>query len=241
MKSCTMLAVQADGRDAHDRRGARARAARCDPIQAAFKEEHGLQCGFCTPGMMLVGAALLDAEPEPDRGRDPLGDLRQHLPLHRLHEHRQGDPARGRGRSARDRGSAVMTTAAAGSQHGDHARASAASATRSSARRTTASSHGQGNYLDDIILPGMLHMAILRSPHAHARIKSIDTSAASAMPRRGRGRHRRADGAAQPRVDADAVGRHPGGARHRQGAVPGPGGRGRRRRPTRTSPRTRSS
>ena len=41
---------------------------------------------------------------------------------------------------------------------------------------------GKGNYLDDIELPGMLHMAILRSPHAHARIKSVDTAAASSMP-----------------------------------------------------------
>jgi carbon-monoxide dehydrogenase large subunit len=41
---------------------------------------------------------------------------------------------------------------------------------------------GKGNYLDDIELPGMLHMAILRSPHAHARINSVDTSAASSMP-----------------------------------------------------------
>jgi aerobic carbon-monoxide dehydrogenase large subunit len=41
---------------------------------------------------------------------------------------------------------------------------------------------GRGNYLDDIKLPGMLHMVIHRSPHAHARIKSIDTSRASAMP-----------------------------------------------------------
>ncbi|MGA7910763.1 MAG: aerobic carbon-monoxide dehydrogenase large subunit [Candidatus Dormiibacterota bacterium] len=41
---------------------------------------------------------------------------------------------------------------------------------------------GKGNYMDDIELPGMLHMAILRSPHAHARIKSIDTAAAGAMP-----------------------------------------------------------
>src|ERR1700732_5604854 len=41
---------------------------------------------------------------------------------------------------------------------------------------------GQGHYLDDFVLPNMLHMAILRSPYAHARIKSIDTSAASAKP-----------------------------------------------------------
>src|SRR6266436_7278768 len=41
---------------------------------------------------------------------------------------------------------------------------------------------GKGNYLDDIELPGMLHMAILRSPHAHAKITSVDTSAAGSMP-----------------------------------------------------------
>ena len=41
---------------------------------------------------------------------------------------------------------------------------------------------GKGNYLDDMELPQMLHMAILRSPHAHATIKSIDTAAAGAMP-----------------------------------------------------------
>src|SRR5256712_6310848 len=41
---------------------------------------------------------------------------------------------------------------------------------------------GKGSYLDDFVLPDMLHMAILRSPHAHARIKSVDAAAASAMP-----------------------------------------------------------
>ena len=41
---------------------------------------------------------------------------------------------------------------------------------------------GKSNYLDDIELPAMLHMVILRSPHAHARIKTVDTAAASAMP-----------------------------------------------------------
>ena len=41
---------------------------------------------------------------------------------------------------------------------------------------------GKGNYTDDIVLPGMLHMSILRSPFAHARIRSIDTSRAAALP-----------------------------------------------------------
>ena len=89
---------------------------------------------------------------------------------------------------------------------------------------------GKGNYVDDIVLPGMLHMAILRSPFAHARILSIDTSRAQALAGRRRRRHRRAAGGAQPRLDADALRRHPGRARDRQGAHAGPGGRVRRRR-----------
>ncbi len=42
--------------------------------------------------------------------------------------------------------------------------------------------HGQGHYVDDVVLPGMLHMVVVRSPHAHARIRGIDTSAAMAIP-----------------------------------------------------------
>ena len=95
VKSCTVFGVQADGREVTTVEGlldGRALIA----IQAAFKEEHGLQCGFCTPGMMLVGSALIEKNPEPIRRRRPLGDLGQHLPVHRLHEHRQGHPGRGR-------------------------------------------------------------------------------------------------------------------------------------------------
>ena len=64
VKSCTMLAVQADGRSITTVEGLK-HATACPPIQAAFKEEHGLQCGFCTPGMMLVGVALLEQNPDP--------------------------------------------------------------------------------------------------------------------------------------------------------------------------------
>jgi carbon-monoxide dehydrogenase small subunit len=68
VKSCTVFAVQADGRAITTVEGLRALGAGADglhPIQKAFKEEHGLQCGFCTPAMMLVGASLLDRNPEP--------------------------------------------------------------------------------------------------------------------------------------------------------------------------------
>src|SRR6478752_5242092 len=59
VKSCTMFGVQADGRSITTVAGLMANGA-LSPIQAAFKEEHGLQCGYCTPGMMLVGSALIE-------------------------------------------------------------------------------------------------------------------------------------------------------------------------------------
>ncbi len=64
VKSCTVFAVQADGRAMTTVEGLMSGGA-LHPIQAAFKEEHGLQCGFCTPGMMLVGTALLERDPAP--------------------------------------------------------------------------------------------------------------------------------------------------------------------------------
>ncbi|HWO71402.1 MAG TPA: (2Fe-2S)-binding protein [Actinomycetota bacterium] len=64
VKSCTVLAVQADGREVTTVEGL-ARDGGLHPIQEGFKEEHGLQCGFCTPGMMLVAKALLERNPDP--------------------------------------------------------------------------------------------------------------------------------------------------------------------------------
>ena len=63
VKSCTMFGVQASGHSITTVEGLAAGG--LDPIQSAFKEEHGLQCGFCTPGMMLVGKALLESNPSP--------------------------------------------------------------------------------------------------------------------------------------------------------------------------------
>jgi carbon-monoxide dehydrogenase small subunit len=64
IKSCTMLAIQADGHEVTTVEGL-ATASELHPIQEGFKEEHGLQCGFCTPGMMLAAKALLDENPDP--------------------------------------------------------------------------------------------------------------------------------------------------------------------------------
>jgi carbon-monoxide dehydrogenase small subunit len=64
IKSCTFLAVQANGRSVKTVEGLMQNGAH-HPIQDGFKEEHGLQCGFCTPGMMLVSSALLEENPSP--------------------------------------------------------------------------------------------------------------------------------------------------------------------------------
>ena len=64
VKSCTYFAVQVDGKAVRTVEGL-AHGPQLHPIQEGFREEHGLQCGFCTPGMLLVSAALLDENPNP--------------------------------------------------------------------------------------------------------------------------------------------------------------------------------
>jgi len=64
VKSCTLFAVQADGRELMTIEGV-ARDGQLHPLQEGFKEEHGLQCGFCTPGMIISSYALLGKNPNP--------------------------------------------------------------------------------------------------------------------------------------------------------------------------------
>jgi len=66
VKSCTVLAVQADGGEVRTVEGL-AKDGQLHPLQAAFSEHHGLQCGYCTPGMLMSASALLDRNPDPDR------------------------------------------------------------------------------------------------------------------------------------------------------------------------------
>ena len=66
MKSCTMLAVQADGSEIQTVEGL-ADGAELHPLQESFKEEHGLQCGYCTPGMLMTSLELLEEDPSPSR------------------------------------------------------------------------------------------------------------------------------------------------------------------------------
>ena len=65
VKSCTLLAAQADGAEALTVE-ALEKDGRLHPLQQAFSEHHGLQCGYCTPGMIMSSLALLAENPEPD-------------------------------------------------------------------------------------------------------------------------------------------------------------------------------
>jgi carbon-monoxide dehydrogenase small subunit len=65
VKSCTVLCVQADGSQINTAEGLAGASGELHPVQAAFREQHGLQCGFCTPGMIMATVGLLSQNPAP--------------------------------------------------------------------------------------------------------------------------------------------------------------------------------
>ena len=93
VKSCTMLAVQADGATVTTIEGL-ANGDTLHPMQEAFRDNHGLQCGFCTPGMVMSALDLVKNNPSPSEERDPPRPRRQHLSLYGLPQHRQGREGR---------------------------------------------------------------------------------------------------------------------------------------------------
>ena len=190
LKSCTVLTVQCDGAEMLTVEGLE-QGGVLHALQQAFHEEHGLQCGYCTPGMLTRAYRLLQENPNPSEAGDPLRHRRQPVPLHRLPEHRQGGAVGGEEAGA----------AAAGGLKRHHAERShrrppmgdmselqeredklQGMGTSLLRKEDAKFIRGQGSYVDDIKLPGMLFGAIVRSPYAHARIKSIDKSKALACP-----------------------------------------------------------
>ena len=180
VKSCTMFGVQADGREVTTVEGLS--GGQLHPIQAAFKEEHGLQCGYCTPGMMLVGAALLDENPSPTedevrwaisgnicRCTGYMNIVKAIQAAGRTWPRSRAPPTPVRGEL---RGISNMATEV------EEIRGIGHSVRRMEDDRFI---RGAGNYIDDINLPGMLYMAILRSPYAHAKLNGIDASGAQAL------------------------------------------------------------
>ena len=178
VKSCTLLAVQADGREVTTIEGARRRDGELHPLQDAFHRNHGLQCGFCTPGMIMAAASYLKENPTPDgrgRSRVPRG---QPLPLHRLPEHREVDPRRRRVDERRE-----------GLRRSTWRPPSCTSERQVLRKEDPELVTGQANFIDNHVLPGMVWMAMVRPPYVHATINSIDTSGGEVDARRRRRLH----------------------------------------------------
>ncbi|TVT53051.1 (2Fe-2S)-binding protein [Amycolatopsis rhizosphaerae] len=73
VKSCTVLAAQADGHQVTTLEGLTGEDGELHPVQRAFREQHGLQCGFCTPGMIMASVSLLKHNPKPTRDEVRVG------------------------------------------------------------------------------------------------------------------------------------------------------------------------
>ncbi len=164
VKSCTLLAVMAAGKRIKTVEGL-GTAGKLDPVQQGFAECHGLQCGFCTPGMMMTARWLLDRNPEPTET-----EIREAISAGRS----AAAPAM---RTSCGPYCGQAGTPVRRPMHDQHAYGSVPR--KEDARFI----RGRGSYVDDITMPGMLHGAILRSPVAHARISSVDVTAARAHPR----------------------------------------------------------
>ena len=169
VKSCTLLAAMADGHAVRTVEGLE-RDGRLDPVQQGFVECHGLQCGFCTPGMMMTARWLLDRHPDPDEA-----EIREAI---------SGQICRCTGyenivrsiRWAAEHPTGQLMTGGFG---------------RMRRKEDQRFIRGQGCYVDDVQLPGMLYGAVLRSPHPHARILGHRHPGRRGPPEGPRGHHRR--------------------------------------------------
>ena len=147
-------------------------------MQEAFRECHGLQCGFCTPGMIMQSVDLLNENPHPTEAEVRVGlegNLCRCTGYHNIvrsvlyaAEHGSDTASRARRQVPSDR----------------HRRSPAAPEIGKDRRRKEDQRliTGRTRWTDNLTLPGMVHLAMVRSPFAHAKITSIDTSAAASAP-----------------------------------------------------------
>ena len=89
VRSCLCLALEAQGKVITTIEGL-AEGDQLHPLQRAFVDHGAIQCGYCSPGMILTAKALLDREPDPHRAGYPTGYFGEFLPLHRIQQNCQG-------------------------------------------------------------------------------------------------------------------------------------------------------
>jgi len=156
MHSCLVPAFRAEGHEVTTIEGL-ARDGELHPMQLAFMAAQGFQCGFCTAGMIMT-ASTFDEEAKADLPRRLKGNLCRCTGYHAI-----DDAIHGIGSAEAD---------VAGKTLG-------ASLNNPFAESIVT---GQARYTMDIAMPNLAHLKVLRSPHAHARIRSIDRKRAAALP-----------------------------------------------------------
>ncbi len=206
VRSCMLPSVNCDGRGVETVEGLSGRG-EMHPLQTAFMETGAIQCGFCTPAQVLVAKALLDRNPEPseDQIRDALaGVLCRCTGYVRIVEAVQRAAAMMRGEAVpalnverriqtgdgsevdlpegyyrRSGGREPLPPTVVTPVYMPETKTVGAPQIKVDAEKLI---KGRAVFTDDIKLDGMLYGALLTSPHAHARIKRIDTSQAQALP-----------------------------------------------------------
>ncbi len=173
VKACMMFAVEADGCAVTTIEGL-ADGERLNAVQQSFVDHHGLQCGYCTPGMIMSAQDLLERNPRPSRDEVRCG--------------MSGNLCRCTGYKAVVE-AVVGAADGTGSRADGHEQAEAAgepsapwtgrSVARKEDRRLVM---GAGEFTDDLHAPRQLYCALVRSTRAHARIRSINVAAAARMP-----------------------------------------------------------
>ncbi|MBC7549370.1 MAG: molybdopterin-dependent oxidoreductase [Cellulomonas sp.] len=141
------------------------------PLQQRFIDAGGFQCGFCTPGMIVTASTLADGELDA-LPRMLSGNLCRCTGYRAIE-----DAIRGTHRPVGESRPAEPLTSG-----NDASRSCGRVGTSLPAPASARVVSGQEPYTLDVAVPGLLHLAIVASPHAHARIRSIDTSAAAALP-----------------------------------------------------------
>ena len=170
VKSCLLLAVQADGAEVTTIEGL-AQQGKLNPVQEAFWENHATQDGYATPGTIMAMTDLLGRNPTATEAEIRValdGNLDRITGYQNIVRAVQAASEKLRGKQPAQPESAVAPENMVGAGINPV--------------EAPPLLRGEGQFVGDITLPGMTHVAILHSPYAHAKITSIDPSAASAMP-----------------------------------------------------------
>ncbi|MEU2950985.1 molybdopterin-dependent oxidoreductase [Streptomyces xanthochromogenes] len=163
--SCLYPAVRAEGRSVTTVEGLASPEGELHPVQRKFLDAQGFQCGFCTAGFLMTTAAL-EAERGTEHDDGKLADL----------------PRAFKGNICRCTGYRAIEDAVRGVRHTERPCAGKAVGRSLGAPAGPQVVTGTARYTFDVEVPGLLHLKLLRSPHPHARIVSIDTAEALRVP-----------------------------------------------------------